>query len=116
MAAQGFTREHWKDTTGNPAGGCTTGKGFTISWQNGPLGRGVDRKPPNGAFVEDVIAAVRDRIEFYQASPFACDENSKAIKHLTSALEYLKDRTTRREKHGTEGTHLVKSEEGRQPE
>ena len=39
MAAQGFFDQHWLDMDGNPAGGVSTGKGFTISWQNGPLGK-----------------------------------------------------------------------------
>ena len=49
--------EHWVDENGNPAGGITQGVGFTISWQNGPLGTGEERKEPNGAFVENVILA-----------------------------------------------------------
>ena len=54
---QGHFEEHWSDKDGNPAGGVSSGRGFAISWQNGPLGRGVERREPNGAFVEDVIAA-----------------------------------------------------------
>ena len=42
---QGFFEEHWVDEKGNPAGGVSTGKGLTISWQNGPLGRiGTDER------------------------------------------------------------------------
>lgn len=63
---QGHFEEHWCDADGNPAGGVSSGKGFVCSWQNGPLGRGNDRREPNGAFVEDVIQAVIGRIEFYQ--------------------------------------------------
>jgi hypothetical protein len=100
----GFKSEHWLDQNSNPAGGCTSGTGFTISWQNGPLGRGVDRKEPNGAFVEDVIDAARDRIEFYQAH-FPCPENEVAIGHLKNALRVLDERTESREERGVEGTH-----------
>ena len=52
---QGFKSEHWNDENGSPAGGCSYGTGWVISWQNGPLGRGNERKEPNGAFVEDVF-------------------------------------------------------------
>lgn len=97
--------DHWKDEDGNPAGGVTQGTGFTISWQNGPLGRGDDRTAPNGAFVESVISAALERIAFYQASKFACAENARAASHLISALEILNKRTARREDAGTEGTH-----------
>lgn len=105
MARAGYRSEHWLDANGRPAGGSTFGNGFAISWQNGPLGRGNDRRKPNGAFVEDVIAAVKDRIEFYQRGEFACDENEAAIRHLESALEELESRT--RARRGVEGTHKV---------
>jgi len=97
--------EHWNDANGNPAGGSTYGPGFAISWQNGPLGRGEERKEPNGAFVENVIKAVKDRIDYYQASKFACEENAKAAEHLQAALDILNSRTAKREARGVEGTH-----------
>lgn len=93
------------DDQGRPAGGCTHGRGFTMAWQDGPLGSGADRAEPNGAFVEDVITAAIGRLEFYQASPFACDENASALRHLRSALEDLRDRTAQRQARGVEGTH-----------
>ena len=105
MSAIGFFEEHWKDAQGRPAGGVTSGRGFVVSWQNGPLGRAENRRPPNGAFVEDVIAACVGRLQFYEESGFACEENKDAIAHLEVALERLRDRTRRREAAGTEGTH-----------
>lgn len=102
-----FFSDQWSDVNGNPAGGVSCGKGFTISWQNGPLGRGAERKEPNGAFVETVIAAAKDRIEFYQKSQFNCEENARAILHLQAALDVLNSRTQEREKRAVEGTHSV---------
>lgn len=106
----GFKSFHWLSPEGNPAGGCTTGTGFTISWQNGPLGRidTPERVGPNGAFVEDVLEAVLDRIKFYQTGSggrFACVENAEAIDHIERALLELDKRTKRRVNAGTEGTH-----------
>jgi len=101
----GIYFEHWKDQAGNPAGGCSGGTGFVISWQNGPLGRGPERRDPNGAFVEDVIAAVIDRIEFYQESRFACRSNARALEKLKAALAELEARTKEREVRDVEGTH-----------
>lgn len=106
MAAQGFFSEHWSDD-GNPAGGVTTGRGFTISWQNGPLGRGNDRREPNGAFVEDVISAAIERIEFYQASRFNSEYNARAIECLKDAVAALQARTADRESRDVEGTHAT---------
>lgn len=99
--------EHWLDENGNPAGGCTFGDGFAISWQNGPLGRGNDRKEPNGAFVENIINAAIDRIEFYQNSKFACESNANTIRFLEQALTSQQSRTANREARDVEGTHEV---------
>jgi len=105
---QGFTSNHFKDQSGMPAGGTTYGAGFTIGWQNGPT-KGIDgeNKRPNGAFVEDIIDAARERLIHYQHSEFACDENAKAISHLSHALTSLNDRTKNREERKVEGTHAV---------
>lgn len=92
---------------GNPVGGFVKGTGLDIEWQYGPLGRGKDRKEPNGAFVEDVIQAAVVRLEFYQDSQFHCLENAIALGHLHSALEVLHERTRTREKREVEGTHSV---------
>ena len=59
----------------------------------------------NGAFVEGVILAAKKRLEFYQASKFACPENADAISLLTKAIDVLEARTSRRVAAGTEGTH-----------
>lgn len=98
---------HKNDENGNPAGGTTTGVGISISWQNGPLGRGDDRVAQNGAFVEGVIAAAIDRIEYYQASKFKCRENALALTRLEEALLWLNARTAKREAQKVEGTHAV---------
>lgn len=97
----------FSDSNGNPAGGTTYGNGFAIGWQNGPLGRDEDRIEPNGAFVEDVIAAAIDRIEFYQASRFNSSYNARALKHLHGALASLNERTADREARAVEGTHAT---------
>lgn len=102
---QSFFSEHWSDEEERPAGGVATGRGFTISWQNGPLGRGNERKEPNGAFVETMIVVCINRLQFYQRSEFACEENEEAIEKLFTALGYLELRTKRRKDVGTEGTH-----------
>lgn len=99
---------HVLDTNGNPAGGGTTGTGLTIVWQNGPLGRGDERKEPNGAFVEDVIRAVIGRLEFYQTASnrkFACRENAIALTHIETALLWLEKRTADCEAREVEGAY-----------
>ena len=63
------------DESVNPAGGWVQGKGFQIQWQDGPLGRGDERKEPNGASPEDVVTSVIQRMEFYQTSRLSCPEN-----------------------------------------
>lgn len=97
--------KHNKDDAGNPAGGTTSGVGIEIMWQDGPLGRGTDRKEPNGAFVEDVLNAAIGRLQFYQGSKFNCRENQIALTHMETALLWLQKRTADREARGVEGTH-----------
>ena len=93
------------DVSGNPAGGSVRSPGLSITWQDGPLGRGSERKEPNGAFVETVIEAARQRIEYYQSSRFKCRENALAITKLEEALHWLRHRTEARDERGVEGTH-----------
>lgn len=102
-----FEAANYLDADGNPAGGDVSGRGLDIRWQNGPLGRDADRREPNGAFVETVIAAAKQRIEFYQGGKFACDENRRAIEYLDLALQALDSRTRAREARQVEGTHAV---------
>jgi hypothetical protein len=109
MARQGHYADHWLDSDGNPAGGVSTGRGFTLSWQNGPLGQlgTPTRREPNGCFVEDVLQAVIGRLEFYQASRFACAENAEALAALGVAAEALERRTRDREARIVEGTYTA---------
>ena len=99
--------EQWSDESGNPAGGVSQGVGFTISWQNGPLAVDGVRKEPSGAFVETVLKAVAERIEFYQRSKFNSSYNADALEHIYEALAILNARTTDRETRQVEGTHAV---------
>lgn len=110
------------DEQGLPCGGTVQGVGMFIDWQDGPMDAARDDNNPsvafgpvdaalrekpghNGAFVEGVITAAKSRLEFYQSSRFACDENAAAILALQHALEHLEARTLRRIQQGTEGTH-----------
>jgi hypothetical protein len=105
-----FIAENKLDKNGNPGGGFVSGLRLDIRWQDGPLGRGEDLEEPNGAFVETVIAAAKQRIEFYQTASggkFSCDENAMAIHKLAEALELLDKRTRDREARQVEGTHTV---------
>ena len=65
------------------------------------------RLEPNGTFVETVIEAVMQRIEYYQDSKFSCDENKMAIANLKAALSWLNQRTKNREERNVEGTYQV---------
>ena len=101
---QQFIADHGVDTDGNPAGGYSIARGINIEWQNGPLGT---KRYENGAFVETLIAIAMDRIEFYQQSQFACEENKEALSALKAALHALENRTANRQLRGVEGTHQV---------
>lgn len=102
---QEILESHRTDENGNPTGGRTIGIGMDITWQDGPLGRGAERKAPNGAFVEGLIQAAVGRLEFYQASKFRCDTNARALTALRIALAALEERTKDRETRAVEGLH-----------
>lgn len=104
---QKFTSHNESDLNGCPTGGSCDATGVSIKWQDGPLGRGDNRKDPDGAFVETVIAMAKQRIEYYQSTKFLCRENSLAITKLDEALHWLQHRTAGREERGVEGTHTV---------
>lgn len=99
--------ENFNDEDGNPAGGFVRGVGFTVEWQNGPLVVEGERREQSGAFVEDVLRAAIQRMQYYQSSKFACRENALAITHMEEALHWLNHRTAAREARGVEGTHSV---------
>lgn len=97
------------DANNRPAGGTVEGTGLLIEWQNGPLGApdSPTRLEPNGAFVETVIDAARQRIAHYQSTQFACVENHFALAKLEEALWWLDQRTKKRTAKNIEGTHAV---------
>ena len=95
------------DDNGNPAGGSAEAIGIDLKWQDGPLGRGEDRKEPNGTFVETVLFICQKRLEFYQDSRFKCRENAIAITKIEEALHWLDSRTKDRETRAVEGTHAA---------
>lgn len=97
------------DDDGNPTGGNVRGKGVKIDWQNGPRGKNANGKlaDSNGAFVEDVIYAAKQRLEFFQNSKYSHDANARAITHLDEALRALNSRRQERAERGVEGQHEV---------
>jgi hypothetical protein len=93
-----ITNSFFTDDEGHPTGGNSIGSGFAIVWQNGIKERG-------GAFIEEVAEACIARLEYFQQSPFKCDENDEAIGHFKAAIAALDRRTARRVAEGTEGTY-----------
>lgn len=76
-----------------------------LFFQNGPVnenGVGV-----NGITHEALLAVLLDRLDGFQAGPYACEENARAREHIHQALDWLKQRTLAREARGVEGTHSV---------
>ena len=97
------------DENGNPTGGyAVDGDGgsdkFNIHWQNGPVDRAKNEKP-NGAFVEDVLEVCKRRLEHYEKSKFACEENRIAITRIQDAIIALTARRRDRVSRGVLGTY-----------
>lgn len=95
------------DTEKNPS--ATPPDGFKASFerlvilfQNGP----VLENGANGISQEALLAIVRDRLESFQAGPYACDENKFALDHVVMAMALLHSRTKARLARGVEGTSV----------
>lgn len=74
-----------------------------LCFQNGPIREvGV-----NGITQEVLLAILIDRLECFQSSKWACDENAMALSDLRSARDVLLERTKKRLARGVEGTHKV---------
>lgn len=74
-----------------------------ILFQNGPIAEsGV-----NGVTQEALLAIVIDRLQCFQAGPYACRENALALTKLEEAAHWLEHRTKARLARGIEGTHTV---------
>jgi hypothetical protein len=74
-----------------------------ILFQNGP----IPEKGVNGLTHEALIAILIDRLESFQAGPFACRENALALTKLQEAQHWLHHRTRARMARQVEGTHIV---------
>lgn len=75
----------------------------SINFQKGPIKEcGV-----NGIANEDAIVMVLTRLESFQNSEYACEENAKAIECLESALMWLRQRTNKRIERNVEGTSQI---------
>lgn len=61
----------------------------------------------NGLTHEALLAIIIDRLQGFQAGPWACPENTAVLAHLQGALAILAARTKRRDEHGIEGTHAA---------
>jgi hypothetical protein len=100
-----YGEKHELDADGNPAGGITKRYGLTVYWQDGP----VDPEAgPNGAQVDDVLAAALGRLQFLNSASdgrFACRENALAITKVQEAIFWQQERTRSRIARGVEATH-----------
>lgn len=100
---------NYTDENGNPAGGYCSGPGLCIHWQDGPRGSAPNAtlNPANGAFVEDVILAAIQRLEFFERSQYAHPANADAIRACRAAIKSLHDRAIERKSRGVLGVNAV---------
>lgn len=77
--------------------------GLVILFQNGP----INEHGVNGVTQEVLLAIVADRLQSFQAGPFASDLNAKALEHVAAAQESLLSRTRERMARGVEGRNVA---------
>ena len=74
-----------------------------LSFQDGP----INVVGANGITNEALLAIVADRLDGFQSSKWACEENAVALDAVKAALAALESRTAKRAARGVEGTHAV---------
>lgn len=89
------------DTASNPSALGFAEDNVHLLFQNGP----ILQKGVNGITQEALLAIVIDRLQAFQAGPYACTENGDALAHCLLALGALHSRTRARMARGVEGTH-----------
>lgn len=78
-------------------------KHSTVLFQNGPINEvGI-----NGVTHEVLLAILIDRMESFQAGPYASADNQEALEAMRAAQTALQRRTLKRMARGVEGTHTV---------
>lgn len=82
---------------------CADDTRATILFQNGP----IKEAGVNGITQEVLLAICADRLECFQAGPYACEANQLALTHIHAAMALLKQRTRERMARGVEGTHKI---------
>lgn len=92
--------QNWTNADNTHAGGVSTGIGYTISWQRGPL----NEAGRNGAFLIEVLQACLSQVEYFQETYLPCEENATAIDHLNAAIAVLESRRDKRRQAGVLGT------------
>lgn len=92
------------DGISNPSAETIPAKpGVGILFQNGP----INEHGVNGLTQEVLLAIVADRLQCFQAGPFASTYNAKALDHVLLAQEALLQRTRDRMARGVEGKTLA---------
>ena len=71
-----------------------------VNFQKGP----IKENGVNGGSNEDYVNMVIKRLESFQDSEWACEENVEAIKHFQNGLLALRKRTNKRIEKGVLGT------------
>jgi hypothetical protein len=81
----------------------STNSTYPIRFQNGPIAEaGV-----NGITHEALLAILIDRMEGFQAGPYASADNQEALDAMRTAQTALQRRTRARMARGVEGTHAI---------
>lgn len=72
-----------------------------IEFQKGPR---KDPESRHGILECDLLEIVRDRLTHFQAGPFACEENARALRNVQEALYQMNLRVENRIERGVLGT------------
>jgi hypothetical protein len=92
--AGGAAHKYSGEIDGNPV--------IAVQFQHGP--RGTDGKL-TGAIDASLAAILVDRLECFQAGPFAHESNERALNHFRTGLDILRSRAAERKGRGVLGAN-----------
>ena len=75
----------------------------SVHFQEGP----VKEVGLNGFGDVDLLLMVKTRLQAFQATEYACKENTEALVNVQEAITWLTSRTRNREARGVEGTSQI---------
>ena len=100
----GGASHHYTVDEASPGIGCARQVFASVQFQHGPR---KEADSVMGALDDHLLAISQDRLEAFQAGPFAHPSNQVALEHVKAARKALRDRAEERRARGVLGKNIA---------